>query len=85
MMIYKNMKAVVCLLDEDTDFFDIVSGILLGDTLAPYMFIICQDYLLQTSTDLIKENYFTFKKKSQEADDFPQKLWQSGARQILTA
>ena len=50
--------------DGDTDFFDIVSGILQGDTLAPYIFIFYLDYVLRTSIDLIKENSFT-----QEADD----------------
>ena len=34
MMLYKNMKAIVCSPDEDSDFFDIVTGILLEDTLA---------------------------------------------------
>ena len=40
----------------------IVAGVLQGDTLAPYMFIICQDYVLQTSIDLKKENGFILKK-----------------------
>ena len=61
-MLYKNTKVKVCSLDRDTDFFDIVAGVLLGDTLAPYLFIICLDYVLQTSIDLIKENGFTLKK-----------------------
>ena len=42
MMFYKNTKAKVRSPDEDTDFFDIVVGVLLWDTLAPYLFIICQ-------------------------------------------
>ena len=33
-------------LDGDTDFFDIIAGVLQGDTLAPYLFIICLDYVL---------------------------------------
>ena len=36
MMLYKNMKVKLRSLDGDTDFFDIVSGVLQGDTLAPY-------------------------------------------------
>ena len=36
--------------------------LLQGDTLAPYLFIICLDYILRTSKDLIKENGFTLKK-----------------------
>ena len=45
MMLYKNTKIKVHSLDEDTDFFDIVTGVLQGDLLAPYLFIICQDYV----------------------------------------
>ncbi len=39
MMLYKNAKAIVCSPDGDTNFFDIVAGVLQGDTLAPYLFI----------------------------------------------
>ena len=42
---------------------DIVAGVLQGDTLAPYLFIICLDYVLWTSVDLIKENGFTLAKE----------------------
>ena len=40
----------------DMDYFDIVAGVLQGDTLAPYVFIICVDYVLTTSIDKMKEN-----------------------------
>ena len=49
--------------DGDTDYFDIVAVVLQGDTLAPYMFIICLDYVLRTSIDKIKENGFEQTKK----------------------
>ena len=68
-MLYKNMKAMVRSPDGDTDFFNIVAGILQGDTLAPYLFILCLDYALRTSIDLRKENGFTLKR--QKADDIP--------------
>ena len=42
--------------DGDTEYFDIVEGVLKGDTLAPYFFIICLDYVLRTSIDKIREN-----------------------------
>ena len=62
MMLYKNTKVKVRLPDGDTDFFDIVAGVRQGDTLAPYLLIICLDYMLQTSVDLTKENSFTLAK-----------------------
>ena len=40
-MLYKNIKVKVHSLDGDTDYFNIVAGVLQGDTLAPYLFIIC--------------------------------------------
>ena len=49
--------------DGDTEYFDIVAGVLQGDTLAPYLFIICLDYVLRTSIDKIKENGFELTKK----------------------
>ena len=53
-MLYKNTKAMVRSPDGDTDFLDIVSGVLQGDRLTSYLFIIYRDYVLQTSIDLIK-------------------------------
>ena len=47
----------------ETEYFDIVAGVLQGDTLAPYLFIICLDYVLRTSIDEIKENGFELTKK----------------------
>ena len=37
--------------------------VLLGDTLAPYLFIICLDYMLRTSIDKIEENGFKLTKE----------------------
>ena len=60
MMLYKNMKMKVCSPDGDTDFLDIVTGVLQGDTLAPYLFIIYLDCVLRMTINLMKENGFTF-------------------------
>ena len=46
-----------------TEYFDIVAGVLQGDTLAPYLFIICLDYELRPSIDKIRENGFELTKK----------------------
>ena len=58
MMLYRNTKVKVRPSDGDTDYFDIVAGVLQGDTLAPYLFIICLDYVLRTSVVKMKENGF---------------------------
>ena len=56
MMLNRNTKLKVRSPDGDTDYFDIVEGVLQGDTLAPYLFIICLDNVLRTSIDKMKEN-----------------------------
>ena len=63
MMLYKNMEVKVCSSDGDTDYFDIVAGVLQGGTLAPYFFIISLDYMLRTSIDKIKDNSFKLAKE----------------------
>ena len=62
-ILYRNTKVKVHSLDGDTEYFDIVAGVLQGDTLAPYLFIISLDYVLRTSIDKIKENGFELTKK----------------------
>ena len=64
MMQYKNTKVKLCSPYGDTNYFDIVAGALQGDTLIPYLYIICLDYMLRKSIDLIKENGFKLTKKS---------------------
>ena len=63
MILYRNTKVKVRSPDGDTEYFDIVAGVLQGDTLAPYLFIICLDYVLRTSIDKIRENGFELTKK----------------------
>ena len=63
MILYRNTKVKVRSPDGDTDYFNIVAGVLQGDTLAPYLFIICLDYMFRTSIDKIKENGFELTKK----------------------
>ena len=42
----------------ETDYFVIVAGVQQGDTLAPYLFIICLNYVFSTSIDKMKDNGF---------------------------
>ena len=62
-ILYRNTKVKVRSPDGDTEYFDNVAGVLQGDTLAPYLFIICLDYVLRTSIDKIRENSFELTKK----------------------
>ena len=54
---------MVCSPDGDTDFFNISAGVLQGDTLAPYIFIICLDYVLRKALDKNNELGFTLTKQ----------------------
>ena len=60
-MLYTKVK--VRSSDGDTDYFDIVAGVPQGKTLAPYLFIICLDYVLRTSIDMMKDNGFKLAKE----------------------
>ena len=62
-ILHKNTKVKVCSPDGDRDYFNIVASMLQGDTLAPYFFIICLDYVLRTSIDKMKENSFKLTKE----------------------
>ena len=59
----RNTKVKVRSLDGDNEYFDIIAGVLQGNTLAQYLFIICLDYVLRTSIDKIRENGFELTKK----------------------
>ena len=62
-ILYRNTNVKVRSPDGDTEYFDIVAGVLQGDTLAPYLFIIFLDYVFRTSIDKIRENGFEQTKK----------------------
>ena len=62
-ILYRNTKVKVRSPDGDTEYFDIVAGVLQGGTLAPYLFFICLDWVLRTSIDKIRENGFELTKK----------------------
>eukprot|EP00111_Clytia_hemisphaerica_P007051 TCONS_00020441-protein len=44
-ILYKDTRAKVVSTDGETEYFNIVAGVLQGDTLAPYLFIIILDYV----------------------------------------
>ena len=63
MMLYKDTRSLVRSPDGDTSFFDITAGVLQGDTLAPFIFVICLDYILRKSIDENLDLGFTLDKK----------------------
>ena len=56
---YHGTRAKVITSDSDTDKFDILEGVLQGDTPAPYLFIIILDYCLRSAI-LVKEERLGF-------------------------
>ena len=62
-ILYRNTKVKVRSPNGDTEYFNIVAGVLQGNMLAPYLFIICLDYVLRTLIDKIRENGFELTKK----------------------
>ena len=70
-ILYRNTKVKVSSPNGDTEYFDIVAGVLQGNTLAPYLFTICQDYVLRTSIDKIRETASSCQRKV--AEGTPQK------------
>ena len=62
-ILYRNTKVKVRSPDGNTEYFDIVAGVLQGDKLSPYLFIICLDFVLRTSIYKIRENGFELTKK----------------------
>ena len=63
MMLYMNTRYMVRSPDGDTQFFEITTGVLQGDTIAPFLFIICLDYFLKSSIDCSSNCGFTLKKR----------------------
>ena len=63
MILYRNTKVKSPFPDGSTDCFDIVAGVLQGYILAPYLFIICLDYVLRKPIDEIKEIGFKLTKE----------------------
>ena len=58
-ILYKDTRAKVISPDGETDLFDIVAGVLQGDTLAPYLFIIVLDYVMRHAMVENNSNCFT--------------------------
>ena len=63
-IMYTDTKAKVLSPDGETEPFEIKAGVLQGDTLAPYLFIIALDYALRKAIEGKEEDYgFHIKKR----------------------
>ena len=60
-VLYSNTCSSVLTPDCETEPFDVLTGILQGDTLAPFLFMIVVDYIMRTSVDTINEKGFQYK------------------------
>ena len=49
--LYENTRARIITPDGETEFFQIVAGILQGDTLAPYPFVLVLDYVMRKTLE----------------------------------
>ena len=54
---YSNTRAKVVSPDGETDLFDIIMGVLQGDTLAPFLFVIVLDYAMRKAIEGKEESY----------------------------
>ena len=58
-VMYANTKAQILTPDGMSELFDILAGVLQGDTLAPYIFIIVVDYCMRQALEAHPELEFT--------------------------
>ena len=68
MLLCKSTKVKIRSPDGDTDYFDIEAGVLQGDALVQYLFIICVDYVLRKSIDLMNKNGFYLEKERSRSE-----------------
>ena len=55
--LYEGTRAKVISPDRETDYFNILAGVLQGDTLAPYLFAIVVDYVMRKATSGREEEF----------------------------
>ena len=62
--LYTNTNSSIITSDGPTDFFNISAGVLQGDTLAPFLFVIALDYALRISLDKLNSNGITIQPRT---------------------
>ena len=77
---YTNTRAKVVSPDGDTDLFEITMGVLQGDTLAPFLFVIVLDYAMKKSNRWGKNRLMALQLNQQKAGESrpkPSRTWTS--------
>ena len=62
-VLYTNTSATILTPDGETEAFSILAGILQGDTLAPFLFILVVDYILRMSVDKISTKGYELRRR----------------------
>ena len=63
MMLYTNKRSIFRSPYGDTSFFKITTGVLQCDTLAPFLLMLCLDYVLKKSLDINSNLVFTLSQR----------------------
>ena len=63
-MLYKNSKSAVMVDGGLSDPFDVTTGVLQGDVLAPFLFVVLADYLLKKATSQLDSGVVTHPRRS---------------------
>ena len=64
-VLYKNSKSAVMMVDGNlSDPFDVTTGVLQGDVLAPFLFVVLVDYLLKKATSQLDSGVVTHPRHS---------------------
>ena len=63
-IMYVNTTASVIPPERETSYFEILAGVLQGDTLAQFIFIITFDYVIRTATEQHESLGFTIKERT---------------------
>ena len=68
-VLYKNSKSAVMVDGGLSDPFDVTTGVLQGDVLAPILFVVLVDYLLKKATSQLDSGVVTHPRRSKSLND----------------
>ena len=76
---YNYLRAKVVSPDDDTDYFKITAGVMQGDALAPFLFVIVLDYV----TWILQIIFFFFQMRSNRQRSYSTELKQNAVKWVL--